>query len=283
MDDEWSDEVGPPGVSVRSVEQLVGGFANSTWRVTLADGEVVVVKSSSSAPDGLFAVEAAGLEVLRGAGLRTPTVIAVGARSLTLEALNSSTSDTAEFWEAAGRAVAGLHGRTSPRFGWESDGWLGRLPQENGWDDDGHRFFATRRILRYLRESKTRQALDAADLAGLERLCDRLGDLLPAAPAVLTHGDLWKSNVIATPDGEPVFIDPAVSWTWVEVDLSMAYCTGGIPESFFAAYHEIRPPEPGWRDRLQLLNLRELLSVVAHFGPTGDSVARIRGVLKRFS
>jgi fructosamine-3-kinase len=147
----------------------------------------------------------------------------------TLEAL-SPAPDSVDFWAAAGRAVAGLHGRTSPRFGWDRDGWLGRLPQENTWDYDGHRFFATRRILRY----------------------------------------------------QPVFIDPAVSWTWAEVDLSMAYCTGGIPEEFFAAYHEIHPPEPGWRERMELLNLRELLSVVAHFGPTGDYVSQIRGVITRF-
>ena len=38
----------------------------------------------------------------------------------------------------------------------------------------------------------------------------------------------------------------------------------------------------GWRDRMALLNLRELLSVVARFGPHGDCVERIRGIVKRF-
>lgn len=56
-----------------------------------------------------------------------------------------------------------------------------------------------------------------------------------------------------------------------------------LPETFYAAYHELRPPEPEWRDRFQLLNLRELLSVLAHFGPTGDYVVRVRDVLDRFS
>jgi len=282
-DDVWSDDLGPSGVVVRSAEKLDGGVANSTWRVTLADGEVVVVKTSSTAADGLFAEEAAGLEVLREHGLRTPDVLAIGPGSLTLEALEPVRPDTDEFWEAAGRAMAGLHGTTSPKYGWDHDGWLGRLLQENNWDDDGHRFFATRRVLRYLREPKVRQGLDSADLAALERICDRLGDLVPAAPAVLTHGDLWHANIIATAGGEPVFIDPAVSWTWAEVDVSMAYCTGGVPERFFAAYHELRPPEPGWRERMELLNLRELLCMLAHFGPTGDCVARIRGTLDRFA
>ena len=283
-DGRWTDDLAPAGVEVRSVEQLTGGFANTAWQVTLSDGQTVVVKSSRGAPDDLFAIEAAGLRVLRDlGGLRTPAIVAVGAESLTLEALTSGTPDTTEFWEAAGRAVAELHGKTSPQHGWDHDGWLGLLPQENPWDEDGHHFFATHRILRYLREPKVQQALELEDLVGLERLCGRLSELVPAAPAVLTHGDLWKSNIIGTTTGEPVFIDPAVSWTWAEVDLSMAYCTGGIPEPFFAAYHELRPPEPGWRDRLQLLNLRELLSVLAHFGPTGDYAVRVRDVVKRFS
>jgi fructosamine-3-kinase len=79
-----------------------------------------------------------------------------------------------------------------------------------------------------------------------------------------------------------VFIDPAVCWMWAEADLSMAYCTGGVPDRFFGAYHELRPPMDGWRERMELLNLRELLSVVAHFGPRGDCAERIRNIVKRF-
>lgn len=44
------------------------------------------------------------------------------------------------------------------------------------------------------------------------------------------------------------------------------YCNELPTERFFDAYYEIRPPEPGWRERLELLNLRELLSTVAHLG-----------------
>jgi fructosamine-3-kinase len=41
------------------------------------------------------------------------------------------------------------------RFGWPQDGWLGLLPQRNAWCDDGHEFFAVRRLLRYLSEPGT--------------------------------------------------------------------------------------------------------------------------------
>ncbi|GAA3578273.1 fructosamine kinase family protein [Kribbella ginsengisoli] len=267
----------PPGAEMLAAEQLTGGFANTTWLVKLAD-KTVVVKTG----DADFATEAKGLAVLRAEGLRTPDVITVTANALTLEALNPTTPDSDEFWETAGRAIATLHTKASPRHGWPEDGWLGRLPQENSWDSNGHRFFATRRVLRYLREPKTQEALTPADRADIERLCARFDELLPHAPAVLTHGDLWKANVIATRDGRPAFIDPAVSWTWAEVDLSMMFCSGGVPDRFFAAYHEVHPPEPGWRERMRLLNLRELLSVVAHFGPTGDYVEQIRAVVRAY-
>ncbi|MFI5712966.1 fructosamine kinase family protein [Kribbella sp. NPDC051620] len=267
----------PPGTEILAAEQLTGGFANTTWLVKLAD-QTVVVKTGAAD----FATEAKGLAVLRAEGLRTPDVIKVTANALTLEALTPTTPGTDEFWEVAGRAIATLHTKTSPRHGWPENGWLGRLPQENTWDSDGHHFFATRRVLRYLREPKTQEALTPADRADIEQLCARFDQLLPDAPAVLTHGDLWQANVIATHDGRPAFIDPAVSWTWAEVDLSMMFCSGGVPDRFFAAYHELHPPEPGWQQRMRLLNLRELLSVVAHFGPTGDYVEQIRAVVRAY-
>jgi len=59
----------------------------------------------------------------------------------------------------------------------------------------------------------------------------------------------------------------------------MMFCTGGVPDRFFAAYHELHPPVPAWQERMQLLNLRELLSVIAHLGPANDTVARVRAVV----
>jgi len=265
-------------------EPLSGGAANDVWLVTLADGTRVVLKCSDGVDPGLFASEAEGLRVLREqGGLLTPRVVEVSGRHLLLEALRPAPADDAAFWAAAGRAVAGLHAVEGERFGWHADGWLGLLPQENAWTADGHEFFATHRIRRYLSEPKVRRTLSAEDLLGLERICDRLPHLVPSAPSVLNHGDLYEGNVVAGAGGEPAFIDPAVCWMWAESDLSMMYCTGRPPESFFAAYQELSPLADGWRERMPLLYLRELLSVVAHFGASDDYVPRIRDVIRRFS
>jgi fructosamine-3-kinase len=265
-------------------EPLSGGAAHEVRRVTLKDGSRFVVKVSDRVAPDMFAIEAQGLAALREqGGVCTPEVVEVGPRHLLLAEVEPTAPHAPAVWEAAGRALARLHSVCGSRFGWHRDGWLGLLRQRNDWSEDGYAFFAEQRILRYLSEPNTERALDAADRAGLERICRRLPELVPPAGSVLNHGDLWHGNLLATAHGEPVFIDPAVCWLWAESDLSMAYCVGGIPESFFAAYQELRPLEDGWRARMPLFHLREHLSVLAHFGPSEHQVTEVRRAIRTFA
>jgi fructosamine-3-kinase len=222
----------------------------------------------------MFLAEAQGLEAIGAtSSLVTPKVLHAGPRHLVLEALCPFPDSTC-FWEEAGRAVATLHANQGPAHGWPQDNWLGLLPQHNGWSRDGHDFFARNRVLRFLREPRLLAALDGKACSAIERICARLADLVPVMPPVLCHGDMWRGNFLATEEGRPAVVDPAVCYTWAETDISMMYCTGPPPERFFEAYHEVHPAEPGWRERMELLNLRELLSMVATFGddPVCDKV-----------
>jgi fructosamine-3-kinase len=282
---EWSTDLLPPGRTAKAARRLEGGFANPVWLCVLDDGEAVVVKGADEDRADMFAAEAAGLDMLaRLGGLTTPRVLAVGSRSIVLEALDPGSRDTDEFWRDAGRIVARMHGTTShDRFGWDHDGWLGPLPQRNGWDEDGHRFFAEKRILRYLDEPLVDEALSARDRAGIERLCARLPDLVPDTGACLTHGDLWRNNVIADHAGRPAFVDPAVSYTWAEVDLAHMLCSGGVPDSFFAAYGEVRTLHPDWRAHARILNLRQLLAMLAAGIPIPTIVGSIRELIDTYA
>lgn len=268
---------------VAAVTPLARGCVSDASLVRLASGAELVVKIAPQAPAGMFAAEVAGLETI-GKRLRTPHVLGAGPHWLALEALGPCPAGPAPgFWAEAGRLIAGLHKVTGERYGWEADNWLGRLPQVNAWSDDGHEFFATRRILRYLTEPKVGEALSGATRTALERICDRLPDLIPVSPPVLTHGDLWRGNTLSA-GAQPAFIDPAVCWMWAETDLSMMYCTAGheAPEVFFAAYNEVRPLTTGWRDRMPILHLREHLSMVAHFGPLPATLDAIDQVTRPF-
>ena len=101
---------------------------------------------------------------------------------------------------------------------------------------------------------------------------------------MLTHGDLWSGNILGHPAGGLAVIDPAVSFTWAEVDLSMlwSYPRPSASDRFFDVYQELNPSPPGWRHRMPLLNLRELLSQVATFDDPGPVVQVIRDTLAPF-
>jgi fructosamine-3-kinase len=107
---------------------------------------------------------------------------------------------------------------------------------------------------------------------------------VPPMPAVLTHGDLWAGNVLATRDGSPALIDPAVFYTWSEVDLSMLWCAPrpATADRFFDSYAELAPPPAGWRERTPLMFLRELLSIIAHGDDDWGAAGRVRALIAPF-
>jgi fructosamine-3-kinase len=279
--DGWSPEFLPRGRAARHIRKLSGGFANPVWLCELDDGQEVVVKASLEPSGEMVSIEAAGLGALtRFGGLTTPRVLSVGTRSIVLEALDPHIPDGEAFWFSAGRSVALMHSTTaSERFGWETDGWLGLLQQRNTWDTDAHRFFAENRVLRYLGEARVEAALDTADRAGIERVCARLPELIPDTGACLTHGDMWRNNIVADRAGQPAFLDPAVSYGWAEVDIAHMLCSGGVPDSFFTAYAEVRPLDAEWREHARVLNLRQLLAMLAAGVPIPTIVSSIRGIV----
>jgi fructosamine-3-kinase len=271
---------------VATVEPVTGGLAALAGIAHRDNAPPVFVKTFAETPDGdTFLTEAEGLAALREHGaLATPDVILAGRELLVLSLLQPRPRDEA-FWERFAHALARLHSTTRhPRFGWHRDNWLGRRRQNNTWTDDGFAFFAEHRLLRWLSEPRVEAALDPADRAALHRLCDRLPELLPERPACLTHGDLWAQNVLATDDGRAALIDPAVSYTWAEVDLAHLWTTAPPPEAhrFFGLYAELTGLDHGWRARMPIIQLRQHLAVLAQFDDDWGAAETIRATLAPF-
>ena len=271
---------------VVAVEAAEGGQAAVAGLARRRDGSRVFVKAFDEPPAAdVFAAEAEGLTALRTrGGATTPEVLHASADLLVLEALHPRRDDEA-FWERLAHDLARLHTTTTHgRFGWHQDNWLGRRRQVNTWEDDGFEFFAQHRMLRWLDEPRVQAALDAEDRAALERLCDRLPELLPERPACLVHGDLWAGNVLATATGAPALIDPAVSYTWAEIDLAHVWTTSPPPQAarFFDVYAELTGLDAGWRERVPLVQLRQHLAVVAQFEPDWGAADAIRTTLAPF-
>ncbi|MFG1811555.1 fructosamine kinase family protein [Streptomyces sp. NPDC049040] len=271
---------------VFTVAPAAGGLAATAGLARRGDGSSVFAKAFDEPPsDDVFAAEAEGLTVLSDAGgIATPEVILADRDLLVLSVLHPR-PQTEAFWERFAHLLAHLHTTSRhPRFGWHRDNWLGRRRQVNTWADDGFAFFAEHRLLRWLGEPRVRDALDAQDRAALERLCERLPEILPVRPACLTHGDLWAMNLMATPDGQPAVIDPAVSYTWAEVDLAHLWTTAPPPEAqvFFERYAELTGLDREWRDRMPILQLRQHLAVIAQFDPDWGAADLLRATLAPF-
>ncbi|MFI6780104.1 fructosamine kinase family protein [Micromonospora sp. NPDC050276] len=271
---------------VIAVDPVTGGLAALAGIATRRNASSVFVKAFADPPaDDVFVAEAEGLAALRElGGVTTPEVILADRDVLVLSLLRARPASEV-FWEQFAHLLAGLHlSTTHPRFGWHRDNWLGRRRQVNTWNDDGHAFFAQHRLLRWLDEPRVEAALDAGDRAALERLCHRLPDLLPDRPACLTHGDLWAQNILATPDGQPALIDPAVSYTWAEVDLAHVWSTSPPPEAqrMFEVYAELTSLDRDWRARMPIIQLRQHLAVLAQFDDDWGAADQVRAVLAPF-
>ncbi|MEQ4722386.1 fructosamine kinase family protein [Nonomuraea sp. B19D2] len=274
------------GFDAVSAETANGGVVALAGLATLRDGTRVFAKTLRTPVQDLFEVEAEGLRALRElGGATTPEVLAATADLLVLEPLPPRRDDDERFWERLAHTVATLHTATADRFGWHRDGWLGRLRQDNTWDEDGHAFFAQRRILRWLPEPLVEAAFDREERRALERLCAALPELLPPQSPVLTHGDLWRENILCGQAGGPALIDPAVSYSWAEADLSMLWCSPRSPaaDRFFEVYADTARLDGGWRDRMPVFHLRELLSSIAHDDNAPECAAVVREIIRPFA
>ena len=262
-------------------QRVGGGCINQGMRLITTSGLSFFLKSNSRAPKDMFACEAEGLNALSVSGApRVPRPFLIGETFLLLEDLAPS-RPVADYWASFGRRLAVLHNHVGDTFGFPHNNYIGSTPQPNPQTADGHQFFAEQRLLFQTSLARQQGLLNAGDESQVRSLINRLDDLVPAQPPSLIHGDLWSGNAIADAQGEPALIDPAAHYGWGEAELGMTSLFGGFPEAFYQAYQEVRPLEPGYRERFSIYNLYHLLNHVNLFG-TGY-LGRTRAILSRFA
>jgi fructosamine-3-kinase len=247
-----------------------GGDINEAFKVSLADGRTVFVKTNDEADPSMFPAEARGLDWLSQAGaLRVPRVLAASRDApafLALEYLESNRR-VADFDERLGRGLAALHRFGAPSFGLDHDNFIGRLPQHNASTPTWAEFYRERRLLPQLERAADR-GLAPADLKnGFDRLFARMDEVIgPPEPPARLHGDLWGGNLHVDERGQPCLIDPAAYGGHREVDLAMMRLFGGFSHVTFAAYDEAFPLADGHEGRISLYQLYPLMVHVNLFG-----------------
>ncbi|MEU4229842.1 fructosamine kinase family protein [Nonomuraea sp. NPDC026600] len=258
---------------MRSTEDLGASHGWRLQRGVLDDGRVVFAKTGTVSP--VFTSEADGLRWL-GEVIAVPEVIEVAQDRLVLSWVDTS-SPTAAAAERFGRDLARLHRAGAPAFGAPWPGFIADLPMDNSPADDWPAFYATRRVLPFVRQAR----LPARDVTLIERAVARFGEVAgPQEPPARIHGDLWNGNVLWS-DGRGVLIDPAAHGGHRETDLAMLALFGApYLDRILGAYQEEAPLADGWRGRVPLHQLHPLLVHVVLFGGTYrdsllDAVARV--------
>jgi fructosamine-3-kinase len=250
-------------------ETLHGGTISCARRIRTSGGRSAVLKTHRQPSPGFFRSEAVGLAALRGVpGLAIPEVLLQRHDCLLLEDLgaqeawNRTDHLGADYWEALGRVLAHLHGRTVSRFGFAQDTYWGPRLMDQRWQADDCRFYAEQRYLWLLARPGCGSRLSAAERRQVERIVARLPELIPPQPPSLSHGDFWGGNRAVTGDGRPAMIDPAVHYGWAEAELAHCLLWGGFAPRFYDAYAESHALAPGWRERNGALQVIILLAMV---------------------
>ena len=217
-----------------------------------------------------FAAEASGLRWLAEAdAVPVPEVLAVTGSALVISMIPAGRPTSSAAFRF-GAELARLHAAGAGAFGAPWRGFIASLPLDNTPAPDPGtwpQWYASRRLLPYLRMAVDSGALRTADARLVETVTDRIESLAgPAEPPSRIHGDCWAGNVLWSGD-RGWLIDPAAHGGHRETDLAMLALFGAPNlDRILAAYQETVPLADGWRARIPLHQLHPLLVHVCLFG-----------------
>jgi fructosamine-3-kinase len=270
------------GERLRSVRPLGGGCIGEVYRAELEDGTPLVAKVDRGGESHLDR-EAYMLRYLReNTDLPVPEVFHGSEALLLMEFVEGTNRFSNEAEHHAAELLAALHGVTAGGYGHERDTLIGSLDQPNPWTTSWAEFFRERRLLYAARVAHGAGRLPEEDLIRVERLADRLEDLIgePNPPA-LVHGDAWSGNVLAKGGRISAFLDPAIYHADPEIELAFISLFNSFGDAFMRRYAQIRPIREGFFEtRRDLYNLYPLLVHTYYFG--GGYLGSVQSTLGRF-
>ena len=261
---------------------LSGGDINECWFLGDGSQQYAIKVNHSQRFPAMLEREVQVLDRLRDSSmsLSIPEVVAVyddqaGESALVLEWIEESHNPNGE--QQLGEGLALLHQTHGKMHGLDHDNYIGCLIQKNKQEDSWPKFWGERRLLDMAERAK--DLLGSEKMIELEKLVERLDELLPDAQPSLLHGDLWAGNRLYSSKAAWL-IDPAVYYGHYEVDLAMTRLFGGFGSEFYRAYHSVTPLTSNWQERNDIYQLYPLLVHVNLFG--GSYVSDVARILKQF-
>lgn len=266
---EWI--LGEGGASKITRMSPVGGGCINNATHYQTDAGSFFVKTNRDIGPSMFEAEAAGLDAMHSTQtLRVPKPFKAGplprrGSYIIMEYIEfGSSRNQAEL----GKRLAEMHkaGTSDKGFGFPMDNTIGSTPQQNPWTDDWVAFYSEYR-LGYQLKLAQQQYRDNDVFAKGQKLLQHMGELFKEVDVTpcLLHGDLWSGNVAADKEGTPVILDPACYYGHNEAEFGMSWCAG-FGSSFYNAYFEVMPKQPGFERRADLYKLYHYLNHYNMFG-----------------
>ena len=257
--------------NISKQKSVGGGSIAQTNLIRLEDGRTCFLKTGSFSPD-VFLKEANGLNEIRKANcIRVPEVFLVDDTFLLLEYIEEGRKDQ-NFFLKFGELLADLHSRTTFKFGFKEDNYIGFTPQRNiptkseaeSWLD----FYYNKRLLFQYKLAEKNNLVGNELKNGFIVLENRIEEILEGSEEkpCLLHGDLWGGNYLCDLESNPVLVDPAVYYGHREADLAMTKLFGGFTEQFYHAYRRKKPLPQGYDYRENIYLLYHVLNHLNLFG-----------------
>lgn len=269
-----------------TITAVSGGSINQTYRVEAEHHQFFLKVNAATEFPQLFRKEAEGLSALGATSIiKTPGIRDCfeeeGWQFLLLEWIAPGERNHA-FWTRFGEQLAALHQVTNSHFGWESENYMGNIPQHNRLETSWTDFFANHRLEPIFQKAFDLRLCNKRHLEMFSSLALKLPNIFDAAQApALLHGDLWSGNFICNERSEPVLIDPAVYFGHPAVDLGMTKLFGGFHASFYKAYAEATDLSPNLEEQMAVANLYPLLVHLVLFG--SSYLRQVEATLEQFA
>lgn len=250
---------------IKKISPVSGGCIGSNYRVE-SENAIFFVKKYNK--EGISQKEANGLKELSSSEeICTPNVKKVTDLYLILDFIEQGTPGR-NFQRILGEKLASMHMKTSDRFGFYEDNYIGNTPQLNSYCDDWIVFYLNNRLDYQVQLCFKNGFIDVVNV--YKKLRVLIPDILSGSEELpsLIHGDLWGGNVLCNKEGEPVLIDPAVYYGNRELELAMTKLFGGFTGDFYSSYNRVFPLKEGWQKREKLYKLYHILNHLNLFGST---------------
>ena len=249
------------------IVKLTGGDINEVYQVFLKEKSVVIKINNSQSIPQLFEKEKQGLELLSKSTFVVPKPIKTDSIDNLQYLIMDYIEQGSELnWAVFGEKLAQLHQIQEKYFGLDHNNYIGSLKQVNQECGAWSEFYTNHRLIALTAKARDQGLFEKKHCNWVEKLCQRLDELIPACKPSLIHGDLWSGNLLIDTSGHPVLIDPAVYYGHPEMDWAMLSLFGSYPVEALDHYQNLHPLEKGLNERKDIHQLYPLMVHLILFG-----------------